>query len=235
MSLYRIAGELFDIKIRSDLVRSLCASYAFGGEAAGEATPLYATDADIEYERSLEPRGYFGLYESTALYRKICLSFIEKNGFVFHSSALSFDGKGYLFTAVSGTGKSTHTALWRREFGDRVVMINDDKPIIRLENGSFFVYGTPWCGKEGINSNIRVPLHAIALLGRGRENVIERVTVPSQVFARLFNQTYRPGDALNTGRLLDLFARLLDTVPVYDLKVNMDPSAAHVAADGMKG
>ena len=97
--------------------------------------------------------------EGPLLYTKICKRMLsEYDGFFFHSSALELDGEGYLFTALSGTGKSTHTRNWRRLFGDRVTMINDDKPIIRKIDGRFYVCGTPWMGKSNIGCNRMAPV-----------------------------------------------------------------------------
>lgn len=235
MSLYEFAGELFDLEIRSEHVKRICRGY----EAQvydRDAIPLFVSDEELAYERSLEPLGTDGLFEETALYRKICRHMIDAGGFVFHSSALALDGKGYLFTAVSGTGKSTHTRLWRQAFGKRVTMINDDKPLIKKTGeGVFRVYGTPWCGKEGIQNNTSAPVAAIAILERAERNTVTRVTDPSKAFPVLFNQTYRPRDPAAMGRLLDLFAEWIHATPLYILRVNMDPEAAYVAMEGMKG
>ena len=72
----------------------------------------------------------------------------------------------------SGTGKSTHTALWLKNFAPRASIINDDKPAIRIQKDGIFVYGTPWSGKTDQNKNVKVPLQGIAFLERGEENSI---------------------------------------------------------------
>ena len=79
------------------------------------------------------------------------------------------DGEAYIFTAVSGTGKSTHAMLWREVFGERVRMINDDKPLIRITpEGKAVVYGTPWDGKHHLSKNSAFPLKAICWLTRAK-------------------------------------------------------------------
>ena len=124
----------------------------------------YLTDGDsVDFEVERDAEGFAAfeaasnfpdrpdLNEGPYLYTKICKKILgDYDGFFFHSSALALDGEGYLFTALSGTGKSTHTRNWRKLFGERVTMINDDKPIIRRIDGRFFVCGTPWMGKSDI-------------------------------------------------------------------------------------
>lgn len=72
------------------------------------------------------------MLEETAVYRKIADKMVDYDTFVFHGSVIAVEGQAYLFTAKSGTGKSTHTRLWREMLGDKAVMVNDDKPMLRV-------------------------------------------------------------------------------------------------------
>ena len=91
----------------------------------------------------------------------------------------AMDGQAYLFSADSGVGKSTHSRLWQQVFGDqRVTIINDDKPALRLRDGVWYVYGTPWSGKYGLNHNLCYPLAGICFLERSKTNKI----VPNNVW-----------------------------------------------------
>lgn len=156
------------------------------------------------------------------------------DGFFLHASAVVLDGKAYLFTAPSGTGKSTHTQLWLQEFGpERAQILNDDKPAIRLENGCFYVWGTPWSGKEDLSMNRRFPLAGICLLERGEENIITRCDGVRALFA-LTQQTYRPTSQDEMHLLMTLMDRLLRQVPVYRLQCNTQPEAAWVACKAMQ-
>lgn len=83
------------------------------------------------------------IFAGSEFYRKL----INLGGFMLHASAIVVDNKAYLFSAPSGTGKSTHTKLWQECFGDKAIIINDDKPAIRIEEGKCFAYGTPFSGK----------------------------------------------------------------------------------------
>ena len=173
-----------------------------------------------------------GEYMSTGacFYRHL----LDFNGMMLHSSAVVVDGKAYLFTADSGTGKSTPTGLWLQYFGHRAFILNDDKPAIRLEQGSWYAYGTPWSGKHDISADVRVPLAGIALLRRGEENLITPTGGISAI-QRIFKQVNRPKDPQYREKLLELLDRLFRDVPIWDLQCNMDIQAARVAYDAMSG
>ena len=108
--------------------------------------------------------------ERAAIQRAFAEFLFDRNILLVHGSTVAVDGRAYLFAAKSGTGKSTHTRLWRERFGSRAVMVNDDKPFLRLTETGVLVYGSPWNGKHGLGNNICVPLKAICILERG-ENV----------------------------------------------------------------
>lgn len=157
------------------------------------------------------------------------------DGMLLHSSAVMMDGRAYLFSATSGTGKSTHTALWRSTFGeDRAQIINDDKPAIRLEDGVWYAYGTPWSGKATTSLNVRVPIAGICMLRRGEENKIEPFTGPKAVF-EIMDQTLRLKNGEYRSRLLQVVDQLVEKVPVYKLYCNMDPEAARLSYGVMSG
>lgn len=150
------------------------------------------------------------------------------NGFFFHSSSLMLDGEAYVFSAPSGTGKSTHTALWRKRFGERVAMINDDKPIIRKKGDIFYIYGTPWMGKADIGNNISAPIKAVYILQRGTENIARRVE-PGKVFKQLLEATVMPADKENMSTLLGLLDEFFSTTPLFLLTCNTDDDAVETA------
>ena len=135
-----------------------------------------------------------------------------------------------MFTALSGTGKSTHTRNWRRLFGDRVTMINDDKPIIRKIDGKFYVCGTPWMGKSEIGCNRIAPVKAIYVLRRGDENHAEKVS-PGTVLKELLEATLLPKTRENMGKLLNLFNDLFGSVDLFLLTCNKELDEAQAAYD----
>ncbi len=167
--------------------------------------------------------------EGPYLYTQICRKILaEYDGFFFHSSCLELDGEGYMFTALSGTGKSTHTRNWRTFFGDRVTMINDDKPIIRKIDGTFYVCGTPWMGKSDIGCNRMAPIKAVYVLNRGEDNRAELIS-PGPVFKQLLEATLLPKSRENMQKLLTLFNGLFAQAKLIRLTCNKDVDSARVA------
>lgn len=154
------------------------------------------------------------------------------DGLVLHASAVVVDGHAYLFSAKSGTGKSTHTKLWLEHFGDKAFILNDDKPALRLEDGVWYAYGTPWSGKYDISVNARVPLGGICMIHRSEENEIQRFNGPKAIFA-LLEQTIRPADPGLRAKLMDLLDKLMTMVPIWQMGCNMDPEAAVVSYEAM--
>ena len=165
------------------------------------------------------------------MYRKIAMKLPEYDGFVFHGSAVAVGEKAYLFTAKSGTGKTTHTNLWLKNIEGSYI-VNGDKPILRIIDGQSFVCGTPWMGKEGCGCNKIVPLSAICLLSRGTENHIEK-TAFQKVYPRLIGQCYRPESGALIAKTVKLLERIGGCVPIYELFCNMEDEAAMVAFGGM--
>lgn len=158
---------------------------------------------------------------------------LDYDGLLIHSSAVIMDGYAYLFSAPCGTGKSTHTTMWREAFGyDKVLMLNDDKPVLRLENGRWYAYGTPWSGKTAQNLNMRAPVGGVCMLTRGETNEI----VPfggAQAALELMEQTSRPPKAELRAKLLELMNDLLTMVPIWKLKCTPTVEAARVSQKAM--
>lgn len=154
------------------------------------------------------------------------------SGLLMHASCVEKDGKAYLFSAKSGTGKSTHTALWLGEF-ENTRIINDDKPALRKIDGRFYACGTPFSGKFDISENVQIPVHALVFLQRGAENKIEPISA-AEAIPLFLSQTLRPHVRDAMDRMLSLLGELLESVPVFRLTCNMDVSAAHTAFEGIE-
>lgn len=152
-------------------------------------------------------------------------------GFQFHASAVQLDGKAYLFSAPSGTGKSTHTEKWRRLFGAEI--INDDKPVLRRVDGKWMVYGTPWSGKHDLSKPVGVPLGGIAFLQRGEENGIRKMLLNEAVPA-MISQCLRLVHKECMRKQLELIDKLLKEIPVWRLTCRNDDEAAMVSYGAMK-
>ena len=194
-------------------------------QALSDQTSLREGQAPTTY-----PKAYL---ETLALLRKLADHLLDYDVLLFHGSAVAVDGRAYLFTAPSGTGKSTHTRLWRQMFGPRAVMINDDKPMLRCTPQGITVFGSPWDGKHRLSCNMAAPLHALCLLSRDDHNHVEPVSAP-EAFPVLLQQSYRPAGCTKMDKLLELLD-YLSQAPLYRLGCNMSPEAANVAYLGIQG
>lgn len=234
--LLKIADFYFDVTMPQKLISDMYNDYTCDGIASVDhCITIEKEDVIAEYNLSSAHNCFTNNkveLGALALYRKICAFALDNDGFLMHGVLLEYDGKGYLFTANSGTGKTTHVKLWQEVFGEGVRIINGDKPILRFIDGDVYGYGTPWCGKEGYNINTSVKLCGICFIERGETNNIKQLDSDSAAM-RMFSQVMI-ADSSNLGKQLELIDKLLGRVPAYLLKCNMDPEAAKVAYEGMK-
>lgn len=156
---------------------------------------------------------------------------LQYDGFQLHASSVILNGYAYLFSAPSGTGKSTHTEKWVRLFGARY--LNDDKPALRYKAGRWTAYGTPWSGKHDLSKPEKAPLGAIAFLRRGTENEIRCLTA-QEAIPYYISQLLRSIPVELMDRQLSLLDRLLQEIPVYLLTCRNDDEAACVARAAME-
>lgn len=232
MPRYKIADVVFDAVVSYGYTVRLCKNYEYEGEEAPAFTAV-VSEEDIAAEKAIAPEFPDAYLESLALFRKLCdYTLTNANGIIFHSSAIMVDGEAYLFTAPSGTGKSTHTRLWREMLGDKAVMVNDDKPIIRYIDGEFYVYGTPWNGKHRLDTNCRAKIKAICKIYQAKENVIKKADV-GEMLITILNQTIRPTEIGRMDKLLSLIDKMLSSVGLYTLGCNISREAAELSYNTM--
>ena len=144
-----------------------------------------------------------------------------------HGSAIQYNGKAYIFVATSGTGKSTHTRLWKERFGDDVTVINDDKPFLLFQNGKVILCGTPWRGKHNIGANIEAELAGICILSRGEIDSISPIEA-SEAVREIIQQCNLHRYKENALLALDLIDELLRQVPGYSLSCTPTQNAVDV-------
>ena len=144
-----------------------------------------------------------------------CRCIIAHGRFFLHASAVVSEGAAYLFSAPSGTGKSTHTALWRKLFPQSYIL-NDDKPVIWPEKGRITAWGTPFAGKTDLQVNRGVPLKGICFLKQGKGNQIQQIT-EDRALALMLNNTWRPKDAEQINLLLDMMEQVVALIPIYEM------------------
>ncbi len=238
----KIANHVIGLKPNYKDLAVLCREYIT--EEIPEVW-IEVTDSDILYEREksakedvLEgsPVRQFsdGYLETLAVYRKITEYLLDYDILLFHGSVIAVDEKGYLFTAGSGIGKSTHTGLWREKFGDRAVMINDDKPLLSITEQGVTAWGTPWDGKHRLSTNASVLLKAVSVLHRDAVNHIEPID-SKQIYPFLLQQVYRPQKSVQMMKTLKLLDKLIQWIDFWALYCNMELEAADVAYEAMSG
>ena len=224
------AGLVIRIENRFDTVRDLCRDYMTSPERPADIA-VSVSEEELLLEAETAPVFFFGdaSAEAVVAYKKISNALPAFDAFVMHSSAVAVDGRAYCFAAESGTGKSTLTRYWKEVLGDRLTVINGDKPIYRFQGEQLFVFGTPWCGKENWQANTSAPLKALCLLERGEENAVFPVN-PFEVLSEMVHHFHLPGGGqVDMPRLVELMDRMVTSVPVYRLRCRNDRSAAEKA------
>lgn len=172
--------------------------------------------------------------ERSTIQQRVADYLVTRNTLMMHGSTVCVDGMAYLFAAPCGTGKSTHTRLWRELFGQRAIMVNDDKPFLKITTSGVLAYGSPWSGKHGLASNICVPLKGICSLHRGSDNWIHRAE-PRDLIDFLHQQVHMAEDPALAQKALSLVDVLAEHVPLWTMQCNKELEAAQVAYGAMSG
>ena len=231
----RIAGKLFRIETFGKQAARTCKGYFEKGQPEIE---ISIWQEDIDRERAEEARFTPGIHssdgylEELAVHRKIAEEMLAYNTFLMHGAAVA-DGEGaYLFTAPSGTGKTTHIKKWLENLPGAYV-VNGDKPLVEITAEGAIVHGTPWCGKEKLGCNGKAPLRAVVLQQRGEENRMEEITFGAAL-PTLLRQSYRPDDPEKMKKTLSLLAELGKRVRFFHFTCNnLKPDAFQVAYDAL--
>lgn len=227
----KIADLTIGIDEKYEYVKKFCKNYIVQSKAND-----FCVSADVEaIEKEYLDGGEsfsMGYCESICIYREICKILPLYDAFLLHAAVIEHNGKSYAFTAQSGTGKSTHIKLWQSVFGENCRIINGDKPIIRKFNGKYFACGTPWCGKEGYQTNAISPLAGLCFLERAEENSISSAC-SDDILNRIFFQLLIPKDLNSQNLFFSLLDDFFKKTPSYILRCNMDKNAAITAFEGM--
>lgn len=219
--IYEFANIKVEINSLYEYIHKMCAKYKISNNEDVKYV-INITEDDIKRENE-KSKGQeyidFPLYylETLAVYRKFLAFSIFENVFLFHSSSFMIDGKAYIITAPSGTGKSTHARFLSEVYKERFVCINDDKPLIRYENDEFMVYGTPWNGKHGLDNNVCYPLKAIFVLNRGEVDSVDKM-IESVAFNFIFSQVHKPTGKDEMKLIINLLSKMAHSIPCYLLK-----------------
>ena len=235
-----IAGKVFDVTSLFESTKDYCRKYLTETDAdfSLEVFPedLVAEQAFLDEEareEGMKRRKFTDPFlERTAIQRKVAECLFDCGTLLFHGSAVAVDERGYLFTAACGTGKSTHTRFWRDTFGDRAVMVNDDKPFLKITEDGVLMYGAPWSGKHGLDTNICVPLSGLCILTRGTENQISPIS-PEEALPMLLHQSCAPADAVRFPEFRQLVKQLSRKTSLWQMECTKDSIAATVSFEAM--
>ncbi len=235
----KLAEKVIRVKNIYPELETFLQQYAVEDATADFTISLSEDDIAREENETSEQSFSPAYLETLALLRKISDILPRHRRFLMHGASISYEGKAYLFTAPSGTGKSTHIRLWKKYLGEKVKIVNGDKPFISLdkdENGNVLpiIYGTPWAGKEHWHRNCSESLCGICFVERGMENSIRRLA-PEECLMKLFHQVYLPEDADTVGLTLELVDLLLKNVPLYLLTCDISEAAVRCSFEEMTG
>lgn len=233
MNLHRIADITVDLGYKYDRMKKQADAYRISEDVAPEVT-IYLSDSFLEQKSKenpqITPEMAEYIYTGSLFYSGLILF----GGFMLHASAVLMDGRAYLFSANSGVGKSTHTAMWQKVFGkERAKILNDDKPAIRIEADGIYAFGTPWSGKTDLNVNVKAPIAGICFIERGKTNKIKRENA-GEIIGRLLAQTIRPSDEKDMDLLLRHIDKVLQEIPVYTLSCDISEEAVYTSYNAMK-
>lgn len=239
--IYEFANHSIKITSYTEEIHQICKSYETTKKVEHS---LIINGDDLQNEENANKRMQIrenGAYsfkpsdsylETLAVQRKLSTWLLSQNVLLFHASAIAVDGKCYLFTAKSGTGKSTHTRLWRELLGDRAIMVNDDKPFLGITPEGITVFGSPWDGKHHLSTNTAVPLHSICIVTRGEQNQITSIT-GKEALHTLMEQSFMPEDPFLRLKVLDMINEICKQIPLYRMACNMELDAARMSYEMM--
>lgn len=232
MSKYDIAGITVEMEPKYETLKRQSSAYAVNDSKKTDLK-LMLSDRFLLQKQQNNPHLTLNeceyLWYGFDFYRSLPMF----GGIMLHSSCIAVDGEAYLFSAPCGTGKSTHTSLWKQYFGDRAVFINDDKPAIRIFDEKFYACGTPFSGKTDLNTNMKAPIKGICVLERGEDNKIFRIDA-KEALPKILNQIYRPSDHTAMEKTLDILNNIFSNIPVYKLFCNISMQAVEVSYSGME-
>ena len=225
------AGLTIGVTTEYEYTYRFCRDYLTDGEPAfSVAATAKEIDEEIAISEFTPPRDYA---ESICIYREIAERLPLFHRCVFHGAVIDYKGCGVVFTAPSGTGKTTQIRLWQKYLGSDVQIVNGDKPILQIED-SVTAWATPYAGKEGYQNHGKTALKAICIVERSQTNYIKQIS-GSEYLTFLMNQIYRPSDMSALLNTLELMDKLLKNVSVYVLGCDISEEAVKTSFEALTG
>ena len=231
--IYDIAGLRVDIRNRLRFTEKFCEKYLSDDQESLADFSVAVTNECFAEEKKQSAEYSDGYIENICLYREICLKMPAFNRFLLHACVLQYGNNAYAFLGRSGTGKSTHTGLWLK-YLQGAEILNGDKPILGVEEGEIYAYGTPWMGKEGRGKKGKAALKALVFLEQAKTNEITKLSV-AEASMRLFQQVLFPTEEESAAKSLELFDELVRKVPAYLLKCDISEEAVKTSFEQLIG
>lgn len=231
----KVADTVFGINYIYPTLYDFCNEYIVPDSTPSDYE-LTITEADIkaEHEEDLEKQFSPQYLETLSCQRKIADILPERNCFLMHGAVITWKNQAYMFTAPSGTGKTTHISLWKKFLGDDVDIVNGDKPFIRIDGNKAIAYGTPWAGKEYWEQNRSAELYGICILHQAKENNIRRLS-PQEALPILYPQIHFTDNPEKAALTMDMFDSLLRNIPIYSLGCDISETAVITCFEAMTG
>lgn len=234
LSHYNIAGLDIAVRGAGQIFMQQSIHYRIPHYEQEPSILIDITDSLIKHHNSMYP--CFTKDECTYILSSdiFCENILNHSGFILHASAVVLDGNAYLFSAPSGTGKSTHTSLWLNTFGvDKAHILNDDKPAIRKIGSRYYAFGTPWSGKSSLNVNESVPLQSIAFIERSDHDWIRSMQTSEALFYLMSNIVCKK-TLDNFEKLIPLIDGLISEVALFHMGCTMSEDAVKLAYNTMR-
>lgn len=231
MPKYKIAGIIVEMNFLYERTKQQSIPYLINTDLDAqiklELSQDFINKKTLEYPHLTNDEIEY-IFLGQMFYRKI----LRFGGILLHSSAVVKDGVAYLFSAPSGTGKSTHTSLWLKKFDDAYIL-NDDKPAILFIDNKLYASGTPFSGKCDLSKNEIVPLQGICFIERSENNWIKPLDKKQAIF-EILNQTERIPYQEDTLLILDLIDKVVSNAKIYKMGCNISSEAVDTSYNEMK-
>lgn len=226
--------KVLDIVIEIDNIYSYI--YDYCKDWLCDGTPDFRVKVPAsEIECYVENCGYPttpDVVERVLMCKKIACMLPKAGAFLLHGGVVEYEGHGIIFSAKRGVGKTTHINLWRDAFGDKVKVINGDKPFVKKRNGHFVACGTPWRGKEGMGDGSCTKIDKLCFIERSQAPYVKKIS-NADAWERISMQTIFPKDREYADAYAEMLADFIRSTEVYIVGVNMNVESAFAVRNGI--
>lgn len=227
----KVAGKVISCGLRYDDTAGF-----LNGWITDEPADTYA-EADVsmidEILRITPEVGSRSCAEFNALAYDVSRKLVPFGSVIFHGCAFIWRKKVWIFTAPSGTGKTTQYVQWKRRYGDEIEILNGDKPVIMVDGDSVYVSCSPWKGKERMGNPVSAPLGGIIILSQAEENTVTRLSVRAAAPSIYRRFVLYGTDSDEMKQVCAIEEKMLKSVPVWLLRNLGDLASAELTHDAL--